>query len=99
KGSPVKRSKRRGYLRNVAVALGNQAANAAQAGIRNASAGQALIAALQDPEPLVRGHVAWALGQVGGATVQQALAEAAATESDALVQAELATALAGLTKN
>ncbi len=52
KGSPVKRAKRRGYLRNVAVALGNSHSPAAR---------QALRAALEDPEPLVREHARWAL--------------------------------------
>ncbi len=55
KGNPVKRAKRRGYLRNVAVALGNR-------GDRNAL--PALHAALQDPEPLVSKHAAWAIQQI-----------------------------------
>ncbi|GAB4525384.1 MAG: tRNA epoxyqueuosine(34) reductase QueG [Anaerolineales bacterium] len=52
KGSPIKRTKRRGYLRNVAVALGN-------AGTPQAI--PALQAALSDSEPLVREHARWAL--------------------------------------
>ncbi len=52
KNSPVKRAKRRGYLRNVAVALGNSGDPAAI---------PALERALDDPEPLVREHAAWAL--------------------------------------
>jgi epoxyqueuosine reductase len=52
KGSPVKRAKRRGLARNAVVVLGN-AANPADV--------PSLIAALQDPEPLVRAHAAWAL--------------------------------------
>jgi epoxyqueuosine reductase len=55
KSSPVKRAKRRGYLRNVAVALGNS-------GSREAI--PALEKALEDPEPLVREHVDWALEQI-----------------------------------
>jgi epoxyqueuosine reductase len=55
KGSPVKRTKRRGLLRNVAVALGNWG---------SAEAVPVLSAALSDDEPLVRGHSAWALGQI-----------------------------------
>ncbi|MBM3143671.1 MAG: tRNA epoxyqueuosine(34) reductase QueG [Chloroflexi bacterium] len=54
-GSPIKRAKRRGYLRNVAVALGNS---------RNADAIPALTKALSDDEPLVREHAAWALEQI-----------------------------------
>jgi epoxyqueuosine reductase len=55
KGSPVKRAKRRGLLRNVAVALGNWG---------SPEAVPVLAAALNDEEPLVRGHAAWALGRI-----------------------------------
>jgi epoxyqueuosine reductase len=55
-GSPVRRAKRRGLLRNVAVALGNWG---------DARAIPPLRQALDDPEPLVREHVAWALDQMG----------------------------------
>ena len=52
-GSPVLRAKRRGYLRNVAVALGNQGDPAALPALERAAA--------EDPEPLVREHAAWAV--------------------------------------
>jgi epoxyqueuosine reductase len=42
-------------LRNVAVALGNWG---------SPEAVPALARALNDPEPLIRGHAAWALGQL-----------------------------------
>jgi len=58
RGSPIRRAKRPGLLRNVAVALGNLGSPAAV---------PALARALDDPEPLVRDHAAWALGQIGGA--------------------------------
>jgi len=84
-GSPVKRAKRRGYLRNVAVALGN---------LGDESAVPALARALKkDPEPLVRSHSAWALGRIGVETARQALAEAARTEIDAEVLSEINAAL------
>ena len=87
KGSPVKRARRRGYLRNVAVALGN---------LGNESAVPALAQALlKDPEPLVRSHAAWALGCIGWETARQALAEAARTETNAEVQSEIYAALGG----
>ena len=54
-GSPVLRAKRRGLLRNVAVALGNWG---------DAQAAPALRQALDDPEPLVREHAAWALARI-----------------------------------
>ncbi len=85
KKSPIRRAKRRGLLRNVAVALGN---------LRSEEAVPALIRALgEDPEPLVRGHAAWALGQIGGMAAYEGLDRALATESDAEVQEEIRLAL------
>jgi epoxyqueuosine reductase len=55
RGSPVKRAKRRGYLRNAAVALGN---NGTPADL------PALERALEDAEPLVREHASWAIRQI-----------------------------------
>ena len=55
KNSPVKRAKRRGYLRNVAIALGNS---------ENAAVVPALKKALNYPEPMVRTHAAWALKRI-----------------------------------
>jgi epoxyqueuosine reductase len=55
KDSPVQRARRRGYLRNVAVALGNSG---------NPAGIPTLEGALQDDEPLVRQHAAWALKRI-----------------------------------
>jgi len=85
RGSPVRRTKRRGLLRNVAVALGN---------LHDPRAIPALAQALYDPEPLVRGHVAWALGRIGGEAARRILCDALATECDAEVQGEIRCALA-----
>lgn len=63
KSSPLRRAKRRGFLRNVCVALGNS-------GDRTAI--PALQRALADPEPLIRQHAAWALGRLGGRAELQA---------------------------
>ncbi len=82
--SPIRRTKRRGLLRNVCVALGN---------IGDPRAVPALVGALHDDEPLVRGHAAWALGQIGGQPAEQALRDALACESDAEVQQEIRCAL------
>ncbi len=54
-GTPVLRAKRRGLLRNVAVALGNSG---------SADALPALEQAMRDPDPLIRGHAQWAIGQI-----------------------------------
>ncbi len=85
RGSSIRRSKRRGYLRNVAVALGNQ---------KDPAALPALIQALADPEALVRGHAAWALGQIGGAEARAALQCALQSEQDEAARAEIRAALA-----
>ena len=55
KNNPVKRAKRRGYLRNVAVALGNAG---------DPDSIPALEKALDDIEPLVRDHAKWALNEI-----------------------------------
>ena len=80
----VARAKRRGLLRNVAVALGNSG---------NRDAVPALAAALADPEPLVRGHAAWALGRLGGRAARDALTRAVRHEPDADARAEIESAL------
>ncbi len=54
-GTPVLRTKRRGLLRNVCVALGN---------IGNASALPHLQKAAKDSEPLIAEHAQWAIGQI-----------------------------------
>lgn len=83
--SPVLRAKRRGLLRNVCVALGNWG---------DPAAAPALIEALHDDEPLVRGHAAWALGRIPLPAARQALLAAEQREPDSSVRDELAAALA-----
>jgi len=53
--SPVKRAKRRGYLRNVAVALGNTADMHALPVLQNAQ---------NDEERMIREHAQWAIEQI-----------------------------------
>ena len=84
--NPAKRPKRRGMLRNAAVSLGN-------AGDRRVV--PHLARALErEEEPLVRAHVAWALGQLGGDAARQALGDARERETDAEVLEEIEAALA-----
>jgi epoxyqueuosine reductase len=55
-GSPIQRARRDGFVRNVAVALGN---------VGGAESIEPLFRRLHtDPSPLVRSHAAWALGRV-----------------------------------
>jgi epoxyqueuosine reductase len=84
RGSPIERAKRRGLLRNAAVALGNWG---------DAAAVPALARALEDSEPLIRGHAAWALGCIPTAESLQALAQGLEREPDAWVQQEIQLAL------
>jgi epoxyqueuosine reductase len=84
RGSPIRRAKRRGLLRNIAVALGNG---------RDPVAVPALARALHDPEPLVRGHAAWALGRIATRPAQEALTGAVDRETEDGVQQELRQAL------
>ncbi|HEU4745982.1 MAG TPA: tRNA epoxyqueuosine(34) reductase QueG, partial [Anaerolineales bacterium] len=62
KGTPVKRAKRRGYLRNVAVALGN---------IGDMHALPVLQNARNDEEPLVREHAQWAIQEINKRAPEQ----------------------------
>jgi epoxyqueuosine reductase len=55
KHSPIQRTKRRGYLRNVAVVLGNQG---------NEKDLPVLEQALEDQEDMVKGHAKWAITQI-----------------------------------
>ena len=82
RGTPVLRAKRRGLVRNACVAAGN---------VADPALIPLLIPLLADPEPLVRGHAAWALGRIGGVDAEHALAHALTLESDPWVRSELAS--------
>ena len=84
-GSPIRRAKYAGLLRNACVALGN---------IGDARAVPALTVALGHESSLVRGHAAWALGALGGEAARTALESARDAESDESVLEEIAAALA-----
>jgi epoxyqueuosine reductase len=83
-GTPLSRPGRAGLLRNCCVAAGN---------LGFEKAVPALVRCLrEDSSPLVRGHAAWALGEVGGA--ETALRDAAERESDPWCLEEISLALA-----
>ena len=84
RGSPIRRAGRAGFARNVCVALGNWA---------SPDAVPVLTSALSDPEPLVRGHAAWALGRMASAEASSALSDRASVESEAEVLKELLAAM------
>jgi epoxyqueuosine reductase len=87
RGSPILRAKRRGLVRNVAVALGN---------LKKEAAVPALVKALQDHDPLVRQHVAWALGEIGGSQALEGLKVGLGTEMNSLVIEEIKWALSSI---
>lgn len=62
KRTPIQRAKRRGYLRNVAVALGNTADLLALPVLQNT---------LNDEEPMIREHAGWAIEQINKRTTRQ----------------------------
>ncbi len=78
--SPIKRLKRSRLLRNTCVAAGNWGSEEAV---------PALIPLLADPAPIVRGHAAWALRQIGGPEARAAVAQAFSGESDETVRHEM----------
>jgi epoxyqueuosine reductase len=84
KESPIKRARYAGFLRNVAVALGNSHAGEAV---------PVLVDGLSHPEPLVRQHVAWALGEIGVGEGLKALKTQHQKEDNPDVLEEIAWAL------
>ena len=85
RGTTITRTKRRGLLRNAAIALGNH---------HDPRAVPVLVESLADEEPLIRGAAAWALGRIGTAGAIAALQARLPTEADPAVQEELQAALA-----
>lgn len=91
--SPIKRAKRRGLARNAAIALGNRGDLMAIPGLRRALRSH--------DEPLVRGHAAWALGQLAraagstprGGAARLALRTSRESDPDPEVREEARTAL------
>ena len=82
--TPLLRNGHSGLLRNVCVALGNWA---------NPAAVPALSRRLADPEPLLRGHAAWALGRIFDAAARHALDQAWRRETDPDARLEISLAL------
>jgi epoxyqueuosine reductase len=85
--TPVSRARRPGYLRNIAVVLGNR---------KDPDSFPFLARSLlEEPEPLVRIHIAWALGQLQGQRSRQVLDRALKQEPDLAVIDEISLALEG----
>lgn len=92
RGSAIRRAGYAGFKRNVAVAMGNWLAGVDEPPVEAVAA---LVRALSDEEPLVRGHAGWALGRVGSPVAREAMVSAMERERDPYVREELDLALAG----
>ena len=84
-GTSIMRAKRVGMQKNACVALGNN---------RDESGVPALVATLKAADTLVRGHAAWALGQIATPEAISALQQATTSEDDPYVLEEIGAALA-----
>jgi epoxyqueuosine reductase len=82
--SPIKRIKRDRLVRNACVAAGNWGSYEALG---------PLTSLLRDESALVRGHAAWAVGQIGDQQAAGALQHALDWEEDSRVRQELSQAL------
>ncbi|MEX2528797.1 MAG: tRNA epoxyqueuosine(34) reductase QueG [Gemmatimonadota bacterium] len=96
RGSAIRRAGRAGFARNVCVGLGNWLAKLEQPYPRVV---QLLTRALSDPEPLVRGHAAWALGRSSSAQALQALRDRLPEEGNASVLEEIERGLKAPSSN
>lgn len=83
--SAIRRARYAGFLRNVAIALGNS---------NDAGVVPALIRTLHHPEPLVREHIAWALGNLKQHQALEALRRRLPAETVEGVRLEIQWALA-----
>jgi len=79
--SPIRRTKRVGFLRNAAIALGNS---------HLPEAFPALKTVMQtEPEPIIRSHAAWALGMLNSSKVWEFLSDARNRETNETVLFEI----------
>ena len=84
RGTSMMRAKRVGLQKNACIALGNG---------KHKAAVPALISTLTNPEPLLRGHAAWALGAISTYEALSALKSAAESETDSYVIQEIQDAI------
>lgn len=87
--SPLKRAKLGGLKRNASLAAARQGAT---------EYAPDLAQALNNSDPNVRLHAAWALGRIGGQTAQESLEARRAVEDHPDVDRAISQALAGISK-
>jgi len=83
-GSPLRRARWSGLLRNLVIAMGNAA---------DPRYGLSLAKALNHSESLVRGHAAWSLGRCPWQPAKSMLLHRIESESDSWVRSEILSAL------
>jgi len=76
--------KKKYFQRNAAIAIGNTG---------DSSYIPDLAQAMQDPEGMVRGYAAWALGKIGGSQARKILETSLLRETDEFAKAEIQVAL------
>jgi epoxyqueuosine reductase len=89
-GTPLLRPKRRGFLRNVLVAIGNSG---------NSAFAPAVAEKFSDPEPLVRGHAVWAYARLLVERARSRLETLREWEKDPFVLEEIEVSLMSTAQN
>ncbi len=80
KDSPVKRTKRKGFIRNVLIAMGNSGEKKFLPCVEEC---------LSDREPLIRAHAVWALWRIKGSGAEEVLLDLMVKEPDEGVRNEI----------
>jgi epoxyqueuosine reductase len=83
-GSPIFRIKRERLVRNACIAAGNWGSDMAI---------PTLMTLLDDGSPFIRGHAAWAIGQIASASAKRLLSDQRQRETDAEVIREISQTL------
>jgi len=84
KGNPVKRARRKGFLKNILVVMGNSGSKEFIPDIKEY---------LNDEDPIVRAHAAWALSKLDGDNSYKTLLDRLDIESDSMVREEIVSIL------
>lgn len=84
KRNPVKRARRKGFLKNILVVMGNSGSKEFIPDIKES---------LNDEDPIVRAHAAWALSKLEGENSYKTLSDRLDIESDSMVREEIVSIL------
>ncbi len=84
KGNPIKRARRKGFFKNILVVMGNSGSKEFIPDIKES---------LNDEDPTVRAHAAWALSKLEGENSYKTLSDRLDIESDSIVREEIVSIL------